>query len=228
MTEEDLIKSTQLEFGSGTVSVELTNDQIKLAIRGTLEVYNRYIPQELRGYFTTQANVSKYLLQERGEGVYDVDWWIGSTFNLDPVLFQPIPGPLLDIVDYVLTQQHLETARDITGSLPDWEELQDPDGKWYLYLTPPPMGTYPMVYWYLGKNSVQTIPSRNEDWFRAMVTAKSKKILGAIRSKWAEIPGVTGGRKLNTLELYTEGVKDEKELLTEIRKRGKKPLPIQR
>ena len=228
MTEEDLIKSTQLELGSGAVSVELTTDQIKLAIRGTLEVYNRYIPLELRGYFTTQANVCKYLLPERGEGVYDVDWWIGSTFNLDPVLFQPIPGPMLDLVDYVLTNQYLETARDVTGSLPDWEELQGSEGNWYLYLTPPPTGTYPMVYWYLGKNSVLTIPSRNEDWFRSMVTAKSKKILGAIRGKWGDIPGVTSGRKLNTIDWYAEGGKDEEKLLIEIRKRGKRPLPIQR
>lgn len=224
---EEQIKSFILgRLGFPVVRVELTDFMMKTAIDEALAKMHNHAPNWATQLlvFKTTANINIYELPQY---VLDNIKHVSYKKNL---LGIPSQGATLEqdyflkyfqsnflfndfsIGEYYLLQISLEMMRKVLGQDGSWEVLNNR----YLQVYPTPTTNGDdVIVEYLALDS-GTIHPAYKNWIQKYALAISKGILGQVRSKYAELPGPTGGARLNGESLITQSEKEIEKLDLEL------------
>jgi hypothetical protein len=243
ITNKEKIKKEILTFlGAGMVRVELTNDQLDLAITLALDTYKQRsagAKEEAWLSFVLHEGQSTYTLPDevqqvrkifrRGNGVTQ-----GSGSTMDPFSLAYSNTYLLSAVKgsgggglltYDLYSQFDKTVGMMFGReiMFNWNSVTK-----NLTLHRDIRGTEDVLLWayHMKPDEVLLADFMIKPWLRSWAIAESKIILGKIRGKISAIPGPNGGISLNGDAMVQEGTQEKADLLIELKNRvdGSAPL----
>ena len=226
-TIKDYVKA---RLGHPVVNVELTDFQIKTCIEEAISKLEYHSPQWTTQYavFNTSANINIYELPpEIVNNLTDV-WYRSAMFSLLgypvgsfesdlAIMFFTNTGLFnnYNVSQYVIMQMYLKQIRKYMGQDTSWNIINNK----YLQIYPVPTGCEPLIVEFRGLDA-DTIHPYYKVWIQKYSTALAKKLLGNIRSKFAQLPGPSGGSKLNGEILLMEAAEEiqklEDDLISEI------------
>lgn len=211
------------KLGHPHVDVEITEDQMEVALRVTCDFIAGYFPREQRmAVFTTQPLVSTYPMPDDAYWIQEVSWdpittRVDDVFSSEAYLFNigNVSGIQNILTDYHLLQAYRKTSQKILGTEGHWEVIGEVDGgpgDQKIRLYPTPKGAYPVVVVY--------VPVVNQ--FRSpqakmiaheMLLAEVKCMVGAARRRISGIPMPDGSSLATDGETLAQEGKEEKEKL---------------
>lgn len=225
--ESELKDYVRTMLGFPAVIVELTGASYTAAIDKALGVYNQYLPRENSTTISLIPGQNKYPMPSLpNKGPTDVTFIRkeGLPIISDPLFGRAYPRvPMIQFDEYALTISYWETLNRITGQEPAWTWVpqtrdlylnlggNDPAGE-------PPLGSYHVMVRYYESVSLDGVREEHVDWFRSMVLAVAKRILGRIRGKFSGvIPSPGKDVILDAQSLLDEGKQEEEELTEKAR-----------
>lgn len=233
LTQAAVITYVRTMLGAPVINVELTDEQIVAVTNQALGIYGTYKPSEKIGSVSVLDGVQKYDLtaDQIGKGIIDI--------STPDIMRQPIGVgqfdvfsyhtmlPNLDPADYYLERQWWKEVMRVAGSDDDWDLVIDPtDGTGILYISPIPSESYTAVYLYVTDPTLTEIVGSDDDWMLDYILARSKRVLGLIRRKYASVRGAEDDISLDGNELISEGRDEQAELETYLTDRGQIVPPI--
>jgi len=210
-------------LGAPTIDVELTPFQLETCIDEAISNLEYRAPNWMTQYavFYTSANINMYELPpEVANGLNDV-WYRNQLFNLGAspgsleydfaIMFFTNTGLFnnYNVSEYLLTQQYLKQISRVLGQGSSWQIV---NGK-YLQIWPMPSNNEGVILEFRALDA-ETIHPLYKNWIQRYALCLSKEILGRVRSKYAVLPGPSGGSKLDGELLLAES-REEKALLKE-------------
>ena len=224
---EEYVKDFVLaRLGHPVVRVELTPFQIKTFIDEATTKLSFHAPFWTRQFATFETTVSKgryYLPPAIADNLNYVVYkkslmatnYPAESFESDAFISY-IAGFLrqeyLNIGDFLLLQQSLETMRKILSNEGTWDVV---NGN-ILQLYPTPESNTDVILEYRALDS-NTIAPAYRNWIQKYALALSKITLGDIRGKYRSLPSPGGGAVLNGAEIKAEGVAERDRLEEELR-----------
>jgi len=217
-----LVEWIKRELGWPSVSLEIDDKTILSKISDSIQYFTRYSADRIyRNALTIplSAGIDEYTLPDEVVSIinFDVDQTMGqgvnrlftvenTLWNEGFVNFRSNSG----LVSWTLAQQYLETLKEVLVPrfFPEWDKYTKT-----LKITPKPTknNIIAMVEVYtLWDVNVQSSVF-NEIWVKKYALAKTKVILGQIRSKYSGI-SLPGGGELNGPALVQEGTTEVERL----------------
>jgi hypothetical protein len=216
-SRDNLKQYILMSMGAPLVTVEITDDQLDLAINNALEVYSKYVTQDQRWLLLNLNNYTEDVGYEMPSGVTsvvrvdgsaigtgggsaDMIWTTGNWLVQSGVFDMLGKGAPYAWVNYEASMQYLDLARHMLGKGYDYEF--NPNTR-RLIIYPDPKKTtntgYVIVLVYVMRPEEQYM---GEDLVKRLALAESKIIVGTVRSKFGATPLLGGG----TVDV---GIKDE-------------------
>jgi len=242
----NLLDEVKALLGGSSVNVELTENDIKVAIRKALRVYNHWRPGQggpvavngvsssVKRYRITHpylAGVTRVeFVKSRSTGSSADPFYDESSNNAGGVLIGSdgfTAGQLAQRYSY------REDAARVMGAEPDWKYIPVSDGIGDIYIDIPAGVPYSVCYYFTYYFSekfdeavvgLKNIPIGDTDWFTSYVAAIAKQIVGQARSKFGGIPDSGGSSTEVAGTSLVEDGKAEIETLTEQIKRRRRPM----
>jgi hypothetical protein len=223
------IKDIVLSFlGAPVMKVELSEQNLDIAIDLALQVFEDYAPREYFTYyvFNTVPGKSIYTLPPDVGLVRNVFYkkQPSLTFNASDLggalpieyyypggSYASIQGGLLDpnqpiygrMGEWVLYKQYEQMYSRLSSQIGGWEWI---DGLCNIKLYPIPCRCWPVIVHYLQKKT-DFKQVTQAMWEGALCFAK--QMLGEMRRKYKQLPGPQGGVQLNGEELLREGIEGQ-------------------
>ena len=206
-------------LGYPIVKVELTDEQIMEAIDKAIYKYMQYrTPEPTQRYITASAgsNMIQLPLDIPKEDIIEVTYspnadifaqlsGSGESF-LMTYYMQGTAGTFL--ADFFIAMSYRETMEQTLGIMPTYELLSgldlDGSGEYrdFIRLAPRPSGNLSIGL--LVSRPMTEEETDNVAWIHRYALARSKEILGRIRSKYGSVPGPTGEMQLDGPTLLSE------------------------
>ena len=231
------------DSGCNGVKLETDGEDIASCVGEAIGEYNRLRPQHADATLPISADVKQHGPIDTAHagivGITRLEFVRESihTGDIDP--FDPYShvhgismGHGETYGSYAQQLQSQEEARQVTSSEPEWHTQWERDGHLYIYTDVPPGANYLCSYtysWHVtpdddADTGMQFVPNGDVDWVLRYVTALIKQILAKIRGKFHGITGPDGSvEDVDYSELSEEGVREQTELLEELKLR---PIPI--
>lgn len=217
-------------LGAPVVDLELTDQQVEILIETTLKIIEYYAPREFFQYYTFRTTPGKSVYEMPPDVGYirqvyyrqtaefafqasDLDGAIPIEYFYPGGAYSSISGGLIDPIQPIfgrMGEWHLykmyerSFAKESSG-LGGWEFV---GGYRNIKLYPIPQKAYAVMVHYIQKC---------KDWDRVNLAmlegglAHTKIALGRIRSKYATLPGPSGGIQLDGDKLLAEGLEEYKQ-----------------
>lgn len=219
------------EFGWPKVNVELSDDMFTLVIKKALTYLNTYAPRLENEARLVQPDVSDYVLPqyERINSVLDVivsiEYLIG--LGLPPQAIMKIPMTYAAVNntqfmdDFLVRYASFDMAKRMYGTTVSFE-LIFPN---IIRILPVPyMETNFVFVITVGhKPDLSSLDEFELNWLIRFCTARTARVLGRIRSKYAGVTLPVGGLDTDGANLASEGKESEDALLEELKSRRKFP-----
>jgi len=234
LTKESLIQEIKTDLGEPTIKIEIDN-----------QVWDVIINKAIRWFRAKKGLIVKTLVPLM-EGVQEYPWPVGATTVTDVILpryndlSQILTLGLIDIVpadfligsttrssrarvqisEYVQLLESLENMRKVFGAEPDFYIEESPIK--LIRLTQksssfaPNLGLMMLVYYKKDDISITDFLGRDEDLIYRYCLAKTKMILGTIRSKYSTYPSAGGSITMDGEALKAEAKEELTLLDTEI------------
>jgi hypothetical protein len=214
----------QRKLGGGTVTVELSELDMKDSVDDALAFYSKHKPLRVTESWIAPAGMSQHAWRTPGvRGVFDIDLtnqWMDTSPSYSNIEAIGLSGTQfqfygmgsgfgnIDVRYYEYIRIWLKTLQREFGSEPDWK-LSDDNKVMFIYA---PGGTH--VYCTVNTDVVSPMDVKRQDqgWFREYVVALSRITLGEARSKFGTIPGADNTLTLNGAALITKGEADKERL----------------
>jgi len=219
------------EFGYPRVSVEITDENIMLAVKKTVDILNLYAPKIDYPRLQLFPRMSDYPLNDYPKinsiiDLYlDINYLIGIGIPWEILMRQPLSLAAKDditvMTDYVSKFLQYDTVNKAFG-LNFSKELIEPN---ILRITPTPMytGLASAKIAIPHDNDLSSLGSFEINWFIQFVQCKVAKMLARVRGKFTGVQLAVGSLDTDAAALLTEADEKEKSLMEEIKSRYKFP-----
>lgn len=223
-TENDIIGWVRRSLGEGKVDVELLDDHYADAVDAAKVWYAHYIGQTRSATLPLVSGLTEYAVPDDCDCVVEV-----VTDAADSVLtwgFPDVPVNITPILPRAGSgagyMSDLTEVLQYTGAL---RRTVARDQDWYydearrvLMITPPNGGATTVRYWYLTSAIDVTALKRYEfGMVRDYALACAQEVLGgAIRGKYASLPGAAGEFSLNGDMLVSNAMQRKTELTEQL------------
>jgi hypothetical protein len=228
---EELKSRILSEFGYPTVSIEITDENLVMAIKKSVDILNILAPRIVYPRFQIFPCKSDYEMIDYPKvnsviDIYlDINYLVGMGIPWEVLMRQPLSlsakSDISVMTDYVSNFLQYDTVNKAFG-LNFSKELIEPN---IIRITPTPM--------YQGLVSVKLSVPHSEDlsslnsyeinWFIQFVQCKIGKMLSRIRGKFTGIQLPIGTLDNDASSLLTESDEKEKSLIDELKARYKFP-----
>lgn len=217
-------------LGYPVVEIELNEQQLDIAINTALKIIEYYAPREYFQYYTFRTTPAKSVYEMPPEVGYirqvsyretaefafqstDLDGSLPIEYFYPGGAYASIQGGLIDPLqpiwgragDWNVYKMYERIFAKSSSALGGWEYV---GGYRHIKLYPIPMKPYGVIVHYMQKC---------KDWDQVNMAmlegslAHVKMILGRIRSKYASLPGPSGGIQLDGDKLLQEGLEEYKQ-----------------
>jgi hypothetical protein len=236
VASEPMKRYALAQLGYPNVAVEITEDQLEIALRNTGDWIAGYFPHEQRlAVFNTTPLQSTYPMPSDAYWVQEVRWdpvttRIDDVFGAESFLFNigNISGIQNMLLDYHLLQAYRKFSQKVLGTEGHWEVLGEVDGpssKQLIRLYPTPKGVFPVVVLYTPIINQFRSPQAKKLAYD-MLVAEVKCMVGNARRKMANMPNPAGGTiGWDGGDLVTEGIKEKEDITTKAIQMGE-PLGV--
>jgi hypothetical protein len=219
----EIFKYVKAIMGYPVIEIEVTDEQLELFLKNSLETYSRLIP--LIKWFSIAASpgVQEYTLDQGDMGNGIVDVMIPRIDPIAPLMLSS--GPRLDIFGYrysypyrdiselYIDYMYFTEATKILSSDFQWDYR---DGK--LLITPKPDEPFTLSFAAAHPRDMASIPASDIDWIRMHVLAQTEIAVGRVRRKY-RIPGSHSEQVLDGAVLVQEGMQRLMAMEAELMKR---------
>lgn len=233
-------------LGAPIVELEITDQQLNIAIDWTLKVMEYYAPQEYFRYYTFRTTPGKSVYEMPQDVGYvrmvyyrqtpefafsasDLDGAIPIEYLYPGGAYASIQGGLIDPIqpiwgrmgDWYLYKMYERMYARVSSGIGGWEFV---GGYRNIKIYPIPYRAFPVIVHYIQKcNDWDTLTPAMIDGALAYL----KIMIGRARSKFANPPGPGGGLQLDGLQLLQEGNEELKQWKEDlIYKYGDAQLPF--
>lgn len=217
-TERYLVDWVKSKLGEPMVQVELDEPQIKDAINDTVDAFQRYRPkQKIEGEILAQGTHVR-VGPDNNMGLLDVEWLetdapggLADAFGSQPILYGTawtLGG--VEVQLQVAYEQWRETVAQVFGDSFGYEIT---DEGVFIYC---PKSLKVRFTWALPYEGLDDVRREYHEIFRKIVLAKSRQVLGAIRSKYAGVPAAGGMVQMDGEWLREKGAADEEKYTDEL------------
>lgn len=238
LTFDSLRTHVRDRLGRGMVRVELTDDNIDAAIRDTVRLYNKFVPQRKRAVLPLSPN-GQYALSDTYPAIQEVidvvgvrnrDTSAGDRIDLfDPLIY--MPGGSINtagLATYLQSLESIEYARRLFSSEVEWSTQWENVGgtkKLLLYISTSATSNQVYGFEYIeglaaddnANNGIRFVPPDMEDWFVSYTMALCKQTLGRALRKFQGIPGPDGSDlQLDGTDLVTDAENEIADLKDQI------------
>lgn len=233
--EEQIKDFCLARLGYPTVRVELTTHQIKTAVDEAITEMQYWAPLMTRQFAVFEASagcntyeIPKYILDNLEHVFYrkslmTVNYPQGSLeFDFFMKYFSDnwVGGSNLRMADFTILQMYLKQVRRTLGQDGTWQILNNQ----YLMIYPQPiLATEDVIVEYRTVDA-RTIQPKYKNWIQRYALSTCKEMLGEVRSKYALLPGPSGGTKLNGEEMLERAVAEKMQLKEELMNEISDPL----
>lgn len=206
----EIFKYVKAILGYPVVEVEVTDDQLQMFLKNSLETYSRLIPQIKWYSIAAFPGVQEYTLDKGDMGNGIVDVMIPRIDPIAPLMLSS--GPRLDIFGYrysypyrdiselYIDYMYFTEATKILSSDFQWDFR---DGK--LYITPKPDEPFTLTFAAAHPRDMSSIPASDIDWVRMHVLAQTEIAVGRVRRKF-RVPGSHSEQVMDGPQLVQEGL----------------------
>ncbi len=228
---EELKMRVLSEFGYPSVSVEITENNLVMAIKKAVDVLNIYAPRIVYPRFQIFPMKSDYELLDYPKinsviDIYlDINYLIGMGIPWEVLMRQPLSlaakSDITVMTDYITNFLQYDTVNKAFG-LDLAKELIEPN---IVRITPTPM-YQGLVAAKLAVPHTEDLSSLNSyeiNWFIQFVQCKVAKMLARIRGKFSGVQLAVGSLDNDASTLLQEADEKEKELIEELKARYKFP-----
>lgn len=228
---EELKMRALSEFGYPSVSVEITENNLVMAIKKAVDVLNIYAPRIVYPRFQIFPMKSDYELADYPKinsvvDIYlDINYLIGMGIPWEVLMRQPLSlaakSDITVMTDYITNFLQYDTVNKAFG-LDLAKELIEPN---IVRITPTPM-YQGLVAAKLAVPHTEDLSSLNSyeiNWFIQFVQCKVAKMLARIRGKFSGVQLAVGSLDNDASTLLQEADEKEKELIEELKARYKFP-----
>jgi len=233
---DSMKKYVMAQLGGPHVALELSEDQLEVALRVTGDFIAGYFPREQRmAVFTTTPLQSTYPLPQDAYWIQDIRWNPATTriddiFGIESYLFAAGSignvGNLL--TDFHLLQAYRKFANKTLSNEGHWEVIGEVSGnssEQLIRLYPTPKGAFPVVVVYVPIITQFRSPQAKLI-AHEMLLAEATVMLGHARRKIAGMPGPDGGSiAYDGDALIQEGNKQKEEIIKKAIDLGE-PMPV--
>lgn len=221
-TEEYLEEYVRTKLGYPVIQVELDDAHIEMAIRDSIELFQKYRPlQYIQGQLMAKGT---YLISppEDSMGVLDIDYSVQNQLDSMSVeaalLYDPFyfisSGAIggVDIQLYDMTRRWMELVGRVFSAEFDWESTDD---GLFMYI---PQTAKVKIVWAMPYDGLSDIRREYQTLFQDLVVAKSRQILGDIRNKYGGIPGAGTVVQLDGATQKQQGMQEEQTITDELKR----------
>jgi hypothetical protein len=214
-----LKRSIMISLGHGRVKVELSEDQIDLAIEESIETLTAYFAHQNGSYFILNATpgVSEYDIPSGTKIVQDVIYDPSNSVLNTPNIFNNqlyAIGQGVDTATFTMMLMNIKLAQKSYSKISSWELLNN--GKIKIY--PNPESSYTMVLKLIG--SFSSVSQDQYTWIKKYATGEAMTILGRIRSKFSSVPSSQGQVSWDGEAMKQEGESLKAQIMEEVRMRN--------
>jgi len=227
-TEAYILDYIKTRLGESVVDVELSEPQIRLCIEDTVELFERHRPRQYIQASYLNDGIHEITPPEDNMGVLDVDYTMRSTTDMSveaALLYDPFyfisSGAIggLDIQLYDMTRHWMEIAGRVLSGEFEWEMTDE--GLFILT----PFNVKCRITWAMTYEDLTQLRKEYHPLFLNLVLAKSRQILGSIRSKYAGVPAAGGMMQLDGEWLREKGAADEEKYVDELMRTSLSYIP---
>jgi len=212
-------------LGAPVIDVELTPFQLESSIEEAITTLEYHAPNMMTQYavFETSAGINLYELPaEIMNGLNDV-WNSRNFFDLGAspgsleydfaIMFFTNTGLFnnYNVSEYLLMQQYLKQISKVLGQGFNWQVV---NGR-FLQIWPTPSDNEGVILEFRALDAATLHPAY-KNWVQRFALGIAKGILGRTRSKYAVLPGPSGGSKLDGEILLGESKEEREKLMTEL------------
>jgi len=232
-----LIDDTLLRLGISSLNVELSAQDLAIAIQDALRLFNQYSPGQNWDNMAISGAVNKYPISQRNViDVMDVKFireYTTFDYGLDV-----IPDFFVNLGEIEQWFQRRNDAGRILSFNPVWEsqwEVNSLTGEreLVLYIDVPENTAYYCSYlyaWYRDTSDdlaygLPSIPENQATWVEDYTLSAAKYILGRVLDKFKGIPS-PGGFGLDGADLRNEALQEMETLKRDLISRKRQPPPI--
>jgi hypothetical protein len=211
---EEIRSYVRESLGSNLFKVELSDAQISDAITDTLLEYGKRQPLYNSRIIDIAVECRAYpITHDTGYGVFDVQF---ITDDIRPaavfymgLLGDQVPLNSVMLAEYDAFLRYRKTMMRATSVSPQWD-WDEETCTLYIYA---PVYNLKACYFWMSPRSLSQVRLEHQDWLRTMSLARSKLILGKVRSKFSGVlPGPAQSLQLNGAALEAEAREEIKEL----------------
>ncbi len=220
-TETYLVDYVKTRLGAPRINVELDEPQIEQAISDTIEDFQRYRPIIFIQGSTLSRGTHRVTPPDDTLGLTDIEYIYTQEAGLNSpesaLLYDPFyliaPGNIgsLDVELFALTRQWLETVGMVFGQEFDYA-ITDQG----LFVILPRDGKVSCRWAMPYENGLGDVRREYQTLFQNLTVARSRVILGQIRSKFAGVPGAGGQVQLDGEWQRDKGLEDEARYMDEL------------
>ncbi|MFA4971346.1 MAG: hypothetical protein WC683_01950 [bacterium] len=211
-------------LGDGVICVELTDEQLDVAILTAKDFWRAWVGQPKMVFLTTTgtSEIAEADIASDIDCVVDVTYPVSDDltrlFSWADVEVNPYTWVYTGYGGYstiVQLMQYRELGKRVVSSDLDWEWDR---ARRLLLLAPPPDGGQRVGVVYLSTEVDMRRLSNTETWlFREYALVQAMKILAMIRTKYSDKPSATGSFGMDGDGMYANAEAKEQELTEKIR-----------